>query len=59
MCWACACSAAETEALDRNPHPYFNQWTTYLTNNANVSLFWITLGRNALVLFYTTHIGAW
>ena len=50
-------SAPSPPSLHRAPAP--PQWTVYLTNHASVSLFWVTLLRNALVLFYTTHIGAW
>jgi hypothetical protein len=36
------------------------QWVRYLTvNSTSLSLFWVTMLRNMLVLFYTTHIGAW
>jgi hypothetical protein len=35
------------------------RWMVYLTNDASLSLFWVTMGRNILVLFYTTHIAAW
>ncbi|KAI8469642.1 MAG: hypothetical protein J3K34DRAFT_276757 [Monoraphidium minutum] len=34
------------------------KWADYLTTNTSVSLLWVTILRNALVLFYTTHIGA-
>jgi hypothetical protein len=40
--------------------PTPGQWIRYLTvNSTYLSLFWATLLRNALVLFYTTHMGAW
>ncbi|GBF99926.1 hypothetical protein Rsub_12619 [Raphidocelis subcapitata] len=35
-----------------------NMWVHNITHNTAVSLFWVTMARNALVLFYTTHIGA-
>jgi hypothetical protein len=35
------------------------QWALFLTNNTSLSLFWLTMLRNGLVLFYCTHIGAW
>jgi hypothetical protein len=47
-------------SLTLSPLPWpLPQWATYLTNNAAISLFWVTMLRNGLVLFYTTHIGAW
>jgi len=38
------------------PHPKHHQWAVFLTNNANLSLLLVTIVRNILIVFFTTHI---
>lgn len=48
-----------TAPAPRNPsprHPVTPQWAIYLTNNASISLFWVTVCRNVLIVFFSTHI---